>query len=138
MLKDIKQIDKFKAYYKAGLSNDGEKCFFSVTFNNELQEILKNVIIKTQTETLNLNDETETTNRYKVKTAILTSIESRYRTSLFIKELVDNGKFIFYFSNVPLRKSFQLDFIEALNSFIRVIQNVEMEMSIAYKIKPSE
>jgi len=147
MLKDIKQIDKFKAFFRDSLSDNGDYSELKIVFNKDLKKVLKDTTIN-EVETfrfesggLRLNDEdslnlTETLQRYKVKRAIFSSLMNNNKECLFIKELIDTGKYTFKFNNIPTRDRFKEEFKQNLFSLLRLSINEVVEQTLTFKINP--
>lgn len=144
MLKDIKQIDKFKAFFKAGLSSDGDYAELKITLNTDLKKALKETTIN-EVENFNLysyysnSDEDDDLNekslkRYKVKRVIFSSLPNRNRECLFTKELIDKGRYTFQFNNIMDRDKFKEDFKNNLFSLLRLSINEIVEQTVTFKI----
>jgi len=146
MLKDIKQIDKFKAYYSGGIDDSGDFSVLNVTINKELQKALKDIVVKntTQKDKIFIGTSEDGTNqyfefkRYLVKSVFYSSLSSRDKPALFIKELIDKGKITFKFMNFPRRNEFKTNFEECLNIIMRTLLNCDFEYTAVFRVTPKE
>ena len=145
-MKDLKQIDKYKAYFKQQLEPKGEKIGLTLNLNKELNLLLKNSIIDNKidfnvflgeydNETARIN---HTYKRYMVKRVLYSSLYSDYKECLFIEELVNKGSFTFTFQELDKLERFKECMRQNIFNLIKCFLSSELEQTIVYNIKTTE
>jgi len=139
-----KVIENLKAQFKQGLNKTGEMVFLEVYLNDDLKKILKKVIINEETDTNNLLigyrergevEETKTFIRYKVKRIVFNNLYNQ-PDYLFIKKLLDDGKFKFEFYELNRLEVFKSHFKENMQKTISLLMGLDIVQNITFTSKP--
>lgn len=144
-----KQIDKFKVWFKQGITDDGEKATLQITINRDLQQLLKSICIEEKIEEdfnfgliKKMGDDsglvktikkTTKIKRYKVKSVIYNQIFTDWKELLFICDMVDKGVFIFEAGGLDYIEKVRKRFKEGIYYLIKATLDVDLEQTISFK-----
>ena len=139
-----KKIDNFKAHFKQGLNKKGNAAFIEVSFNKDLCNMIKTATISEETETdylrIGENEEGETPTdinkfiRYKVKGVVFSCLGTQ-KDFIFVKKLLDKGKYTFEFYNFDYLESFKSYLKVNLQKVISLLIGLEVEETITFKAR---
>lgn len=140
--KDIKQIDKYKAFFKQSLEEGGDFVNLVIELNKELHLLIKSAVINQTTNTstfLGLYDDKNNRvllnyERYKVKNILYGCMYHEFKDVLFLKEFVDSGKYTFKFSNLEYLEKFKSAIKDNMFLLIKNILSADLQQSVVYTL----
>jgi hypothetical protein len=135
-----KTIDNLKAHFKQGLDKSGDFVYFEITINEDLKKMLKQAVINETATTLDLRtgteedgtDKYESYERYKVKRVIYNVLYENAEY-LFIKKLLDSGKFKFKFLDLSRLENFKGHFKRNIQKTLTTLLGIELEQTVTFK-----